>query len=254
MTQANRPRGTMLTRLLLVPCLILGPLIYVEWDQQGAGSPDVVVASDAPATPAARPIVAPQDPGFAMPPLENYNEVLARPPFSESRRPAPAGAMAKAIDQPLTATVIGTILAAGSVRALVEHGEPPLVTRVVEGQELDGWTVKTILQEKIVLVRAGAMVELKVKGGTPTTSSEPSMQSPTMPSANVGTQRLTKAGALPSPLPPASNAAIRRSPQLGATAAVAAVPSDAMASQVVNSPILASPSLGGSSRGSIRRR
>jgi general secretion pathway protein N len=251
MTQAKRSRGGMLTRLLLVPCLILGPLIYVEWEQQQADSQEVAVAGDTPAPPAMRPLNAPQDPGFAMAPLENYNEVLARPPFSETRRPAPPGAVAKAMDQPFTATVIGTILAAGSVRALVEHGEPPLVTRIVEGQDLEGWTVKKILQDKVVLVRSGATMELKVKGGTPAVPSEQAAApASSMPPAGVGTQRLTKAGALMTP--PISNAAIRRPPQPGAPATLAAAQNDAGAVQAVN-PDAPPPSIGKSSRGSVKR-
>jgi general secretion pathway protein N len=261
MTQVNRLSGAMLTRLLLLPCLILVPLIYVEWEQQEAGAPEVAVTvADAPV---ARPVIAPPDPGYAMPAYDNYSEVLARPPFSETRRPAPPGAVARAIEQPLTATVVGTILAEGSVRALVEHGEPPQVTRVLEGQDLDGWTVKTILQEKIVLVRGPATIELKVKGGTQastTTPSDPTMPpAPPIPAASIGTQRLTKAGALPQPLAAPNPMVARRSPQpaaaptLAATPAVAAAPSEAVPAQVVDSSNAVSPSTRGSSRSSLRR-
>jgi hypothetical protein len=188
-----------------------------------------------------------------MPLLESYGEVLARPPFSETRRPAPPGAVAKAIDQPLTATVVGTILAAGSVRALVEHGEPPVVTRVVEGQELDGWTVKTILQGKIVLARAGTTMELKVKGGTSALATEASTPSPSVPSAGAGTQRLTKAGALAPPLSLPSNATIRRPGQPAATAALVAAQGDAAPPQVVNSADSQPAPVGRPSRGSGKR-
>jgi hypothetical protein len=76
------------------------------------------------------------------------------------RRPAPAGAVETVSDQPIAATVIGTIISASGVRALIAHGEPAELARVVEGQEVEGWTVKSILKDKVVLTRGGSTIEL----------------------------------------------------------------------------------------------
>jgi hypothetical protein len=159
-TAASRSRGTILTPLCLALCVVFSSLIYVELDQLAEGSPEIAAADE---PPPAEPGLAPQEAvPFAMPAREAYDEVLERPPFSETRRPVPPG-VAKANDQPLAATVVGTILSASGVRALIAHGKPPELARVVEGQELDGWKIKLILQEKVVLSRGGSTVELKVK-------------------------------------------------------------------------------------------
>jgi hypothetical protein len=248
-TQPDRSRSVMLTRLMIMLGLALGPLIYVEMEQQEAGAPEVVAASEAPAT---RPIAPPQDAIFTMPPRGTYDEVIARPPFSETRRPAPPGATAVANDQPLAVTVIGTIVAPGGVRALVEHGEPAQVTRVVEGQQIDGWTVKAILQEKIVLARSGTTIELKVKGSAQATAPAASMPSP---SPSAAASRLTKVGALAAPLSPPGTLANRRATQPVAAAApvaVAQAQTDPAPAQVVNADLSMSHS-GALSRIASRR-
>jgi hypothetical protein len=175
-TAANRSRG--IAPICLALCLVFSLVIYVELDLQAEESPEIA-AGDGPSS--AKPGVAPQESQqeavtFATPPREAYNEVLERPPFSETRRPAPP-AVAKASDQPLAATVIGTILSAGGVRALIVHGEPAELARVVEGQEIDGWKIKSILQEKVVLSRGGSTVEIKVKGN-PAQANPPGAASP----------------------------------------------------------------------------
>ncbi len=202
MTAAGRSRGIILTPICLALCLVFSSLIYVELDQQAEGSPEIAAADEpSPAKPSVAPQEAPLEAvPFAMPAREAYNEVLERPPFSETRRPAPPGAAEAASDQPLTATVIGTILSAGGVRALIAHGEPAQLARVVEGQEIEGWRVKSILQEKVVLTRGGSTIELKVKGN------------PTQPNSRAATSsQPAKSGAAKPPntalpIPSANNA------------------------------------------------
>jgi hypothetical protein len=175
-------------------------LIYVQLDQQATPSPEIA-AADEPV--AAKSSVATQEASqevlpFSMPALDAYNEVLERPPFSETRRPAPPGAVAGSSDQLLAATVIGTILSSGGVRALIVHGEPAEMTRVIEGQEIEGWTVKSILQDKVVLARGSSMMELKVKANsTQATSSATAFAQPAKPGAGKPLNTLL----LPTPSP-----------------------------------------------------
>ena len=105
-------------------------------------------------------------------------------------------------------TAVGTIISAGSMRALVVHGEPPVLTRVLEGQDVEGWTVKSIFQDKIVLARAGATIELKVKGnptlaqGAAHTGMSGTPQAPAQPSTKqvLNTTLIQAAPATKAPL------------------------------------------------------
>jgi hypothetical protein len=185
MTAARSSRGVVLTSLCLVICGAFASVIYLEIDQQAEKSPEIA----APGSPApAKPSVAPQDAApeamsFTMPARAAYIEVLERPPFSETRRPAPPLAAAGAArDQPLAASVIGTILSADGARALIAHGEPARLGRFAEGQDIEGWTVKSIVQDKVVLTRGGATIELKVKGGaTEATTPDAAFRQPPRP-------------------------------------------------------------------------
>jgi hypothetical protein len=198
---ASRSRGANLTPLCLALCFVLSSLIYVELDQQATGSPEIAAAdepvsvkSDAAAQEVLQEVLP-----FSMPARDAYREVLERPPFSETRRPAPPGAVAASSDQLLAATVIGTIISPGGVRALVVHGEPAELTRVVEGGEIEGWTVKSILQGKVVLARGGSTIELKVKANS-TQATSPAFSPPAKASAEKPLNTLLL------PMPSAGNA------------------------------------------------
>jgi hypothetical protein len=225
--RASRSTGGALTGILLVLCIILGPLTYWELEQQDGDFPEVTAMLD---PPNAKPIVELQTIGFEMPPRENYAEVLARPPFSQTRRPAPAGASEKAVDQPLAVTVVGTILTTDGRRALIEHGEPTHVTPFVEGQGIDGWTIKSIRQAKIILVRAGVTREIKVKGNSP----------PTPPPSNPASPRLTQPG-VTAPIAGSSNATSPRLTQSDATAPPVPPPSQTIPSRLTRAYSLVSP-------------
>jgi hypothetical protein len=193
-------------------------------------------------------VVAQQAVAFAMPTREAYNKVLERPPFSETRRPAPAGAAETASDQPIAATVIGTFLSSSGVRALITHGEPAQLARFVEGQEVEGWTIKSILQGKVVLTRGGSTIELKVKGN-PTQASSPGTTS-TQP-ANSG---LAKPSSALLPPPPAKAPAAN--PSVAARSAEpdeAAPANDSMLSQMTRRVSRFSGAQGTSLRGVGRR-
>jgi type II secretory pathway component PulC len=254
MTAASSSRGAIFTPLCLALCFILSSLIYFELDQQATGSPEIAAAED---SVAAKSSVAAQDApqeilSFSMPAREAYNEVLERPPFSETRRPAPPGAVAASSDQLLAATVVGTILSSGGVRALIVHGEPAEMTRVVEGQEIEGWTVKSILKDKVVLARGGSTIELKVKANsTQVTSSATAFPQP----AKAGSGKPLNTQLLP--MPSANNA--KAPSATTSTASRAAAPdeaapmNDATLSQMTGRVSRSSRAQGSSLRGSGRR-
>lgn len=140
----------------------LGALIYLE-----SVPPAIELPADAAAGPDLKPgAPAPETSGFAMPPLRSFAEVLARPLFSPTRRPsldAPAAGDARSSGF----TLVGIVISSGEHHALIEHGQPPRLERVVEGQELDGWTVEAIAPDAVALRRADQRLELKAKDAPP---------------------------------------------------------------------------------------
>lgn len=162
MTRVHRRRRRRTPLLLLLLCCALIALIYVE-----AERPDVEPPANAavapPRPPAAR---AAEAPTFAMPPLSDYAEVLDRPLFSPTRRRPPAAA-GTADPRSSPFTLVGVVLSASGKHALIEHAQPHRLDRVVEGQELDGWTVEEIRLDRVVFRRGDTRIEVKPKDKAP---------------------------------------------------------------------------------------
>jgi hypothetical protein len=140
--------------LIFALCVLLAAVIYLEADQP-AIEPSVAAA---PATRVAKPAPPPI---FAMPPVGSLAEVLARPLFSESRRPPLPAPANDAGTSPFS--IVGIIISARESHALVAHGQPAQTDRVTEGQEIDGWSVDKILPDRVVFGHAGARFEVKAK-------------------------------------------------------------------------------------------
>ena len=158
MIGARRHRPGRTPLLLAAGCIALAGLIYIELDAPDIEPPAKAAVTAAPAADK-RPA---QSPSFAMPPLRNFAGVLSRPLFSETRRP-PRQPTGPADTRDASFTLVGTILTAQERHALVEHGQPPHIERVKEGQEVDGWTVEQILPDRIVFARGDTRVEIKPK-------------------------------------------------------------------------------------------
>jgi general secretion pathway protein N len=156
---ALRPsRHQLVPALLLALCLGLVGVIYIEVDQ-----PPIDPASAAPRQlPEAIAAVA-DAPGFTMPPLRGYTEVLERPLFSETRRPSVDSPAAPVDPRSSAFNLVGTIITSHEHRALIEHGQPPKLERVAEGQDIDGWSVESIRPDRVILTRADARLEVRVK-------------------------------------------------------------------------------------------
>lgn len=244
MTAASRSGSIIFALVCLTLCLAFSILIYVELGQQAEWLPETVAADE---TILAKPTGMPEEPPqealvFAMPARVAYNEVLQRPPFSEARRPAPAGVAEAESDEPIAATVMGTILSASGVRALIAYGEPPQMMRVIEGQEIDGWKVKSILKERVVVTRGNSTIELRVKGNaTPAISPDVTSRQPAKRTA-------AKAPSLASPIPAANTA---KAPPVNTSAS--SRPPDADEAAVASDPTLSQLSgrltLSGAARG-----
>ena len=99
---------------------------------------------------------------FTLPPLRSLSEVMQRPLFSQTRRPPPPEASQEEIKQTSTLVLEGIVLSSRDRTALIAHGRPPTLTRVPEGQEIEGWTVLTIQPDLVVLQRGATRQELKL--------------------------------------------------------------------------------------------
>lgn len=156
----TEPRRLPLAPLLpLALCLALGGVIYVELDQP----PIDASATAAPAPRSEATGTSRDNPGFAMPPLRGYAEVVERPLFSETRRPSVEAAP---VDPRSSAfNLVGIVISAQQRHALIEHGQPPRLEHATEGQEIDGWTVESIQRDRVVLQRGDLRLEVKAKDG-----------------------------------------------------------------------------------------
>jgi len=155
---ARRHRPGRAPLLLAAGCLALAGVIYIELDAPDIEPPAKAAVAAAP-EPDKRPA---ESPSFAMPPLRNFAGVLSRPLFSETRRP-PRRPTGPADARDASFTLVGTILSMRDRHALVEHGQPPHIERVSEGQEVDGWIVEQILPDRVVFARGDTHVEIKPK-------------------------------------------------------------------------------------------
>jgi hypothetical protein len=155
----RRRTGRRAQIVLGLVCMALAGIIYQELDRPALEP----AANAALAPPAVRRSETPVAvPSFTMPPLRSYAEVTARPLFSETRRPPPEVSRGPPA-QPSSFTLIGIIMSESGGHALIEHGQPPRLERVVEGQELDGWTVESILRSKVVIRYGNTREDIKPK-------------------------------------------------------------------------------------------
>jgi hypothetical protein len=150
--------------VLLAGCAAAGALLAWELVQPLPSSPARATA----AGPAAAQSLSGRAPAVEAPPgpppLAALREVVERPLFSDTRRPAPPEAPKEAAPaKPLAASVLGIFLAPGARRAVLEVGQPPQVVRVGEGDRVEGWTVSRITIDSVELARGSARQEIRVK-------------------------------------------------------------------------------------------
>jgi hypothetical protein len=126
-----------------------------------------------PPLPATRPLAAPPastpSPALAaLPLLTGYGAIVERPLFSRSRRP-PAGAAA-ALGPSIESRyrLLGIVAAGPKKKAFVADGARRL--DITEGDTLDGWTVKEIGPDRMVLASPAGEATLRLKPVAPETA------------------------------------------------------------------------------------
>jgi general secretion pathway protein N len=141
---------------------------------------EVSRADPAPTARPAAPAPAPAPPparaaAFKLPPLATYAEVTERPLFSATREPPPPEAGQDLLGKSSGFVLLGIVLAPEDKAVLIRHGHE--IARLKEGQAVEGWTVRSILPDRITLQHGASEVELKLKD-RPGTSGPPGMPRP----------------------------------------------------------------------------
>jgi hypothetical protein len=102
---------------------------------------------------------------FTLPPLNELGHVLERPIFSSTRRPPERVPGAPA--QSASFVLVGIVISSSGRQALIELGEPSRLHRIGEGQVLAGWTVESILPDRVVVSQGAVREEVKPKDKAP---------------------------------------------------------------------------------------
>ncbi len=103
------------------------------------------------------------DPVYRMPPMRQFDAILQRPLFSQSRRPtAEVEATPTVVSGNLRLSLLGITIASNEKFALVlpEGGGDTL--RLREGQDYQGWLLSVIESNTIVFTREGAEERLEL--------------------------------------------------------------------------------------------
>ncbi len=163
----------LLSLLLLVAMAGLGYLLYDDIDQ--------ITRQKAPALTSRLPATAPQpeaatapDPEHTPPPINDFLEMVARPLFSQERRPPPAAPAEPAATNPVNPTtpvqsggqqflVMGIIITDQEKVALLKprRGKAE-VFRVKEGEIVTGWRVTKITPEAVTITKGQRSDRLKL--------------------------------------------------------------------------------------------
>jgi hypothetical protein len=141
---------------LAIICAALLAVIYAEVDRD-TGEGAAIAAPTAPA----RQGGSAAAPSFTLPPISDFADVLERPLFSPTRRPAEARPAEPAPGLPSSLILVGTVVSSEGRHALIQHGEAASLQRVAVGDRFGGWTVEAILTDRVVLSRDGSREEIK---------------------------------------------------------------------------------------------
>lgn len=127
-------------------------LVALEWSAPVTpspieASPPAAVASNEPA------------PVFTLAPLSTFSAVTDRPLFSPDRRPAPQAS--EALSSWSGLSLAGIIVTPASREVLIAHGNPAKLVHLQEGQSVEGWVVRAIEPDHIVVANGSEEHELR---------------------------------------------------------------------------------------------
>jgi hypothetical protein len=126
------------------------------------------LAASPPAPLAATTSAALPSDDFSLPPLDAYKAVIERPLFARGRRPFQAQAVGEELGDVKSFVLAGVTISGAERIALVRHGTPPTISHLAQGQEIDGWTVREIADDRVVLSTRATDYTIRLyKGAAP---------------------------------------------------------------------------------------
>jgi general secretion pathway protein N len=134
-----------------------GALVALEWSAS-ASSP--AIETSPPVTAASK--TAESSAAFTLAPLSAFSAVTDRPLFSPDRRPAPQAR--ETLGSWSALSLAGIIVTPASREVLVAHGTPAKLVHLQEGQSVDGWVVRAIEPDHIVVANGSEEHELRFLG------------------------------------------------------------------------------------------
>lgn len=153
------------TFALAALCIGLAAAIYSE-----VSAPPEAAPSASPPAAGARQAKAEAPTPPTMPPLQRFAAVTERPLFSPSRQP-PLQASGDSEGAWSSFVLAGIIITPDSREALIRHGKPPTIAHLREGQDLEGWVVRSILPDRVVFAGGDTLHELRLTPKPPPSSS-----------------------------------------------------------------------------------
>ncbi|HEX3970441.1 MAG TPA: hypothetical protein VHX19_03910 [Stellaceae bacterium] len=130
-----------------------GSLVALEWN-----APAVSPAAAAPA-PGKSAKAADKAPVYALAPLSTFSAVTDRPLFSPDRRPAPEAS--EKLGSWSALVLAGIVVTPAAREVLIAHGSPAKLVHLQEGQSVDGWSVREIEPDHVVVANGGEQHELR---------------------------------------------------------------------------------------------
>jgi hypothetical protein len=102
---------------------------------------------------------------FEVPPLDDYEEIVERPLFMDTRRPPPDEPEPVAEEEPQQQdeelTLIGVMVMPNAQYALVEVDDKQgKIARLRVGQEANGWKLEAVHANRIVMIKGDSKKEL----------------------------------------------------------------------------------------------
>jgi len=128
-----------------------------------------------------KPVDSLSDRPLQKPAISTFAEIVERPLFTQSRRPAPKKdtKVAEAAVKPETFELIGVIISPAGRMALLRALATSEIVRAVEGQNVGGWEVRTIKPTQIVLQQGDDSQVLKINDAI----AQPAAMNPAAPNA-----------------------------------------------------------------------
>lgn len=136
---------------LLLLCLGLAGLVY----QKLAVSPNPGALAGASAGPEVVLGELPAEPRFTPAAIESYDAVLERPLFSPTRRPPEEEAVALPVLSDFDYVLKGVLIDDSARIALLRRYSDDRVIHLKEGDALDGWRLKVVAADYVVVERDG---------------------------------------------------------------------------------------------------